>query len=85
MEDPATEPGATGRRWKVSVALVALGAIALAYGLIAQYAPGVYAGAALIVIFGCVAAGARSVEGGADPIHGKAEFDVTPPPDQAGR
>jgi hypothetical protein len=74
------EQGATGRRWKISLALIGLGVLVLLYGLIDRYVPAIVAGVVLIVAFGYVAAGARKTGVGSPLVRGEADFTAPPPP-----
>lgn len=79
------EQGATGRRWKISVPLVALGAASLVYGVIDHFTEAIIAGLVLIVVFGATAAGARRVTFGSPLVKGQTEFKASTPPSEPGR
>jgi hypothetical protein len=82
---PDTEPerdgAATGRRWGVSLALIVVGLAVLAFGLAAHWWPAAAVGAVLILVFGCIAAGARETSAGAGPVRANAKFNVPPAPE----
>lgn len=77
---PNPEPGATGRRWAVSLALIAVGLVVLAVGIVVESNAAIAAGAALVLFFGAIAGGARKAGAGAGTVRADADFDAPPLP-----
>ena len=74
------EQGATGRRFVVSIALVALGIGIVIYGLIEQQWWAFAGGIVMILIFGLTAAGMERGEASAGPLKVKTDFNAPPLP-----
>lgn len=74
------EQGATGRRFVVSVVLVALGIGLAVYGLLGEQWPAFGAGIVVVLIFGLTAAGMQRGTASAGPLKVETEFTAPPPP-----
>jgi hypothetical protein len=85
VDDNQPEQGAKGRRWKLCIALIVVGLLLLIYGVADHYLAAIIVGAALVLFFGAIGAGARKVRVGADPVRADADFDAPPPPKTSGR
>ncbi len=71
-------------QWVVTLVLILVGVVVLAYGILKPLVVAILVGGALVLAFGLRAAGARTLEVGTDPVTAKADF-TEPPPTQPPR